>query len=83
MTITITISTENTAFENQAGMEVSRILTKLAAQVETWPGVNVFNIGLRDLNGNKVGECVAESNRKRATTPSTAFGLHKLGLQEG
>lgn len=62
MNITITISTENAAFENQAGEEVARILEKLASQVKSWPGVNVFTIGLRDLNGNRVGECVALKN---------------------
>ena len=49
------IATENAAFENDAGSEVARILRKLADTVQDWPGANHFTIGLRDLNGNKVG----------------------------
>lgn len=60
MTITITIHTDNAAFENQAGEEVARILRQQASQLESWPGYNTFTQGLRDLNGNKVGECKAD-----------------------
>lgn len=62
MTITITIS-------NQTGEEISRILDKLAFTIRDWPGANTFRIGLHDLDGKPVGECVAESNRKRTTAP--------------
>jgi len=51
---TLAIETENAAFED-AGSEVARILRKLADKVQAWPGANHFTIGLRDLNGNKVG----------------------------
>jgi hypothetical protein len=55
--LTIVIETDNAAFaDSTAGREVARILRKLADQVEDWPGVNTFSIGLRDLNGNTVGK---------------------------
>lgn len=57
MTITITIS-------NQTGEEVSRILNDLQFKVRGWPGANSFKLGLRDLHGNKVGECVAAPTAK-------------------
>lgn len=57
MTITITIS-------NQTGEEVSRILSDLQFKVRDWPGANSFKLGLRDLHGNKVGECVAAPTAK-------------------
>lgn len=57
MNITITINTDNDAFTDRAGSEVARILNNLAKQVNDWPGVNEFSIGLRDINGNKVGSC--------------------------
>lgn len=61
MKITIEISTDNAAFEEQgAGNEVARILTKLAGDIPDWPGTNEFTLTLRDINGNKVGTCKAE-----------------------
>jgi hypothetical protein len=59
MNITITINTDNAAFENMAGIEVARILRKLADMIEDWPGANEFTYGCRDANGNKVGSIIA------------------------
>lgn len=55
MDITIEISTDNAAFEDCAGSELARILRKVANEVDDWPGANSLSIGLRDINGNKVG----------------------------
>ena len=55
MNITITINTDNAAFEYQAGLEVARILRDLARQVQNWPGRNKFRLSCMDINGNKVG----------------------------
>lgn len=59
MSFKLTIKTDNAAFKDAAGIEVARILRELADKVEDWPGKNKFTIGLRDGNGNKVGECKA------------------------
>lgn len=59
MTVKLTIKTDNAAFEDQSGMEVARILREAAGKVENWPGYSEFAIGLRDFNGNKVGEMEA------------------------
>lgn len=59
MTVTITIDTEDAAFENQAGQEISRILIKLADRLETWEGRNEFKLKLMDFNGNNAGYCKA------------------------
>ena len=59
--ITITIETGNAAFEEAGtGQEVARILRKLADQIEEWPGASAFKVGLRDVNGNRVGWCDAQ-----------------------
>ncbi len=56
MTITITIETDNEAFNGDSGsqeiaqQEVARILNELASKIEQ----NACN-GLRDINGNTVG----------------------------
>ena len=53
MTLTITITMDNAAFDPEPGPEVARILRKLADQLED----NVEKVSaLRDINGNKVGE---------------------------
>ena len=58
MTITITIDTDNAAFEDNEGAETARILRQLADQIEARPGCYGYN--LHDFNGNKVGTCTAE-----------------------
>lgn len=60
MKITISIETDNAAFEDHAGVEVKRILTALIERIEDWPGQSAFEIGLRDINGNKVGTAEAK-----------------------
>lgn len=61
MDITITINTDNAAFQDDAGIEVARILRQLAGNLELWQGKNEFSLGLRDINGNKVGSAEAKS----------------------
>ena len=60
MKVTIEISTDNAAFEDHAGTELSRILRKLADKVDVWNGANEFKLGLLDINGNKVGTARVE-----------------------
>lgn len=50
--ITITIKTDNAAFEDDKGIEVARILRRAAERVEN----GVFDFYLMDINGNKVGK---------------------------
>lgn len=53
----LTLEMENAAFaDGMAGQEVARILRQLADKIQDWPGANAFNLGLRDINGNKVGK---------------------------
>lgn len=61
MRIKLELDTSNSAFfeGGGAGVEVARILRGLADQLEDWPGVNTFTLGLRDVNGNKVGTAEA------------------------
>lgn len=59
--LTITIDTGNAAFTGMAGLECARILRELAERIE---GIDVIDedfdpIRLRDINGNRVGECRA------------------------
>ena len=53
MTITITIRTDNAAFEDNPETEVGRILRNYAATIQTRGLVDGY--GLRDGNGNTVG----------------------------
>lgn len=55
--ITITIDTDNAAFEGEPAYEIARILRKLADQFET-EGVPPEKI--YDLNGNACGTCKDE-----------------------
>lgn len=56
MNIAIEINTDNAAFEDGfAGTETARILHDIARTFENWPGSNSFSVGVRDINGNKVG----------------------------
>ena len=59
MDITITIKTDNAAFEENEG-EVSRILYKLAGQFQCLSLKSEIRLHLIDLNGNTVGECVGK-----------------------
>ena len=48
------IETDNAAFDDQPATELARILRDLAARIESDPESYIV---LRDVNGNKVGEC--------------------------
>lgn len=65
MKITITINTDNAAFEPDAGVEVARILRHLADKTENWTGVNEFTLGVLDTNGTKVGSCECREPKSR------------------
>lgn len=49
---TVTIKTDNAAFEDDMGYEIARILRQLADRVERGEEGDII---LRDVNGNRVG----------------------------
>jgi len=53
MDITITINTDNAAFEGAEVEEVSRILSELGWKIED--NAYIDNCSLKDINGNTVG----------------------------
>jgi len=55
MDITITINTDNAAFEDDRGAEVARILTKLARYIRDNGPEYAHCRRLMDANGNAVG----------------------------
>lgn len=56
MKITITINTDNAAFEDESGSEVARILRELCNEIEGRDILgNDDGTNLRDINGNRVG----------------------------
>jgi hypothetical protein len=59
--VSIEIETRNAAFEGQEfGLELHRILTKLADRVVNWTDEDHPVIPIIDVNGNCVGEAVIE-----------------------
>ncbi|MBE3141877.1 MAG: hypothetical protein IMZ53_14975 [Thermoplasmata archaeon] len=61
MKITITINTENAAFEDNPGEELSRILLEQSDKVRLYPlDGNSAPFGIRDYNGNVVGHFTVE-----------------------
>jgi hypothetical protein len=58
MKLKIEIDMSNAAFESCNGAEASRILHKLADQIETAILGKAVNIRLMDENGNRVGQAV-------------------------
>lgn len=57
MTLTIKIKMDSAAFEPDKTGEVVRILQRLIENtIGDWPGENAWAVGLRDINGNRVGE---------------------------
>lgn len=62
MIITITINTNNAAFEyNGASYETARTLQRLCHIIDGWSGASEFSIALRNDKGNTVGKCEAHS----------------------
>jgi hypothetical protein len=57
--LTITIETDNAAFEHHCGTEVARILHKLADKIKLNDSddINHISMTLQDVNGNTVGVC--------------------------
>jgi hypothetical protein len=53
--LTITLETDNAAFEDQCPAEVARILHDLAARIENGLGSGQERGALLDINGNRVG----------------------------
>lgn len=62
MKVRIEIDCDNAAFEN-AGMEVSRILTKLANLIYGDELDSGWTQALIDINGNVVGQCKVTGRR--------------------
>lgn len=53
------IETDNAAFADEPATELARILRRLAERIERDPASYIV---LRDVNGNRVGECqISES----------------------
>lgn len=58
MKIKIEITCDNAAFDDQPGLEVARLLRKLADGIEQYPDADDFldvSTRLLDINGNHVG----------------------------
>lgn len=58
MAIKISIETDNAAFSDDGPGEVARILRAVAERLEGAREAD-FHMVLRDINGNRVGECEA------------------------
>jgi hypothetical protein len=56
----IEITMDNAAFEEDAGMELARILRRLATDAEKHSVHNLDWLSLRDMNGNYVGRVTIE-----------------------
>ena len=57
--ITISIDTENSAFETDLNNEVSRILKRIADDLDNGKDLSSY-WPLMDINGNKIGELKTE-----------------------
>lgn len=57
MTVTINIACDNAAFTDDAGTEINRILQDLVKEIKRGEIGIGDHMNLRDINGNKVGEC--------------------------
>ncbi len=55
MKATITIEMDNAAFEDTNGIDLARILKRLANQIDDYSLTSADNLTLRDSNGNRVG----------------------------
>lgn len=58
---TITINTDNAAFDDAPGQEIGRILRTIADSVEgsmSGTSIRYFTTPVRDINGNTVGKFV-------------------------
>ena len=53
---TLSISLENVAFSSMAGVEIARILNKLANMLNDYTLEQKLSGNLRDYNGNTVGK---------------------------
>lgn len=60
MDITITINTDNAAFEDDYAREVERILLDVARRIKHEGREAGASFSLRDINGNTVGKVVVE-----------------------
>lgn len=62
MTITITLTTDNAAFGEDAAFEVARILRVLSDQIEYHDAIRRSSTPLVDYNGNTVGQMTTDRN---------------------
>lgn len=65
MKITITLITDNAAFEDDPG-EVARILRKLADDTEKYPPTPGDGLPLFDVNGNRTGQYKVSGRKRKA-----------------
>ena len=55
MKFTLTLDTDNAAFEDDRGQEIARILKQTAQRMTRMAGATGFSFPIRDTNGNTVG----------------------------
>ena len=77
MNITITLNTDNAAFEDDPGAEVARILRRLANDLALQCQDGTTN--LRDVNGNKVGICeIVDDSEPMSEEDKAAWAHHAM-----
>jgi len=74
-TLSLSIDTENAAFDGNGSNEISRILTKLAEDIAN--GVEYPSI--RDINGNTVGKCEYTKSTSELEMSERKFTAEELG----
>jgi hypothetical protein len=60
MNCTIKINMDNSAFDDSKADELQRILHELANDIACNTIEEYDSFSIRDINGNKIGECIIE-----------------------
>lgn len=82
--VTMTLSTNNAAFDDDPAVEIARILRAVAQRL-TMEGVDCIEddgMALRDFNGNTVGRITYMSDDLLATLEAEAAGLDALAAED-
>lgn len=59
-TFSLTVETDNAAFDGWPAWELARILREVAGKLEAGPGPVPFSFSVRDVNGCRCGEVRGE-----------------------
>lgn len=59
-TFSVTVETDNAAFDGRPCRELARILREVAKRVESEESPAPFSFSIRDVNGNRCGEVRGE-----------------------